>query len=174
MTPPNSNTTHITIHTDGGCAINPGVGGWAAIVQWWNGSTLVQEEELSGGSPATTNNQMELSAVIAGLRRVLADDPAPALPITVISDSEYVTLNATDRLPRWKLNGWRASGGKAVKNKELWLALDALCEGRPVFWQWVKGHSGDPLNERADALASHALSQIRPGDAYDFGPDSTR
>lgn len=157
--------THVTIHSDGACSGNPGPGGWAAIIRWWSDQTLVREEELSGGAPAATNNQMELSAAIAGIRRVLADEPAPTLPINVFSDSEYVTLNARDRLPTWRLNGWRTSTKKPVKNKDLWVSLDGICEGRLVVWRWVRGHNGDEMNERADTLANIAIARFMPADA---------
>ncbi len=160
-----TNITHISIHTDGACSGNPGPGGWSAIVRWHCSNSVVREAELCGGDAATTNNRMELSAVIAGLRHAIAEDPAINLPIIVNSDSEYVTLNAADRLPRWKRNGWRTADKKPVKNLDLWSTLDGICVGQQVSWQWVRGHNGDDLNERADALANAALVQFLPASA---------
>jgi ribonuclease HI len=85
------------------------------------------------------------------------------LPVTVRSDSEYLTKGMSVWLPNWKRNGWRTSAKKPVLNRDLWVALDALCEGRAVAWQWVKGHNGDPLNERADALANAAMEPFKAG-----------
>lgn len=162
---PKLSTTHVTIHTDGACSGNPGPGGWSAIVRWWKDTTIMLEEELSGGDATTTNNQMELAAAIAGVQRVVADNPALSLPINLYCDSEYVTLNARDRLPRWRLNGWKTSDKKPVKNKALWLALDGICSGRSIVYRWVKAHNGDPMNERADSLAKDALAQFKPNEA---------
>lgn len=155
-------TTHVTIHADGACSGNPGPGGWSAIVRWWNDTTIVLEEELSGGDATATNNQMELTAALAGIQRVVADNPAPSLPINLYSDSEYVTLNARDRLPTWRVNGWKTSTKRPVKNKDLWLTLDGICEGRNVVYRWVKGHNGNAMNERADSLANVALARFKP------------
>jgi ribonuclease HI len=157
-----NDTTHVTIHTDGACLGNPGPGGWGTIVRWWNRKTLLREQELSGGEPDTTNNRMELSAAIAGITHLADASLPPGTPINIYSDSEYVIVNARDRLPKWRLNGWRTSDKKPVKNRDLWATLDGTCEGLEIVWRWVRGHDGDPLNERADALANLAAARFRP------------
>lgn len=160
--PTTTDITHIII-TDGACFGNPGPGGWAAIVQLAAGPQLIREEQLSGGLPATTNNVMELSAALAGLRHVFEAFPDPAVPVTVRSDSQYLTKGMNEWLANWKRRGWRTSQNGPVLNRELWDALDALREGRAVRWEWVRGHNGDPLNERADALANAAMEPFKAG-----------
>ena len=137
----------VDIFTDGACSGNPGPGGWAAILR-----SGEQEKEIFGGARATTNNRMELMAVIEALN-------ALKQPSTVIvhTDSRYVMDGLTRWLPRWKANGWRTADKKPVKNAELWRALEEATEGHDVAWRWVEGHSGHPENERADALARSAI-----------------
>lgn len=132
------------IYTDGACSGNPGRGGWAAILDPDTGET----HEISGSEPATTNNRMELRAAIEALRMW----PGEAL---VISDSQYLVNGAKSWLPGWKRKGWRlAKGNHPIKNRDLWEALDAEIQKRPVTWQWVRGHNGDLFNERCDRLAN--------------------
>lgn len=138
----------IEIYTDGACAGNPGPGGWGVVIL--DGP---QPHELSGGEAATTNNRMEMTAAIEALR-------ATAGPIRLHTDSQYLKNGVTQWMPRWKRNGWRTADNKPVKNKDLWEALDALAAGRRVEWRWVKGHDGDPGNERADALARQGLAAV--------------
>lgn len=136
--------TTITIYTDGSCHGNPGPGGWGALLS--NGK---EEKELFGGEAETTNNRMELMAVIKALEALKRP-----LKVILYTDSQYVWKGITRWLPKWKRSGWRKSGGGAVKNADLWQRLEATAEEHKVDWRWVRGHSGDAGNERADALAN--------------------
>ena len=140
----------VVLHTDGACTGNPGPGGWGAILRWRD-----QVRELSGGEGDTTNNRMELMAAIAGLE-------ALKRPSSVVlhTDSRYVLDGITQWLPRWKANGWQTAARKPVKNVDLWQRLEAAMAPHRVDWRWVRGHAGDPGNERADQLARHAI--VRP------------
>ena len=137
----------VDIFTDGACSGNPGPGGWAAILRAGK-----HEKELSGGDPATTNNRMELTAVIRALQAL--KQPSAAV---VHTDSRYVMDGAVKWLKRWKANGWRTADKKPVKNEELWRALDDASARPAVSWHWVEGHAGHAENERADALARAAI-----------------
>jgi ribonuclease HI len=141
----------VKIATDGACKGNPGPGGWGVLMRY-NGV----EKELSGGDPATTNNRMELMAAIQGLK-------ALNRPCHVIleTDSAYVRDGITKWIHGWQRNGWRTADKKPVKNAELWQELLAACKAHKVDWRWVKGHAGDPDNERADQLASNAALLAR-------------
>ena len=139
--------TKVDIFTDGACSGNPGKGGWGAILRA-NG----HEKEISGGDLATTNNRMELTAVIQGLNAL--KNPSAVI---VHTDSRYVMDGLTKWLPRWKQNGWKTSDKKPVKNEDLWRALDEAVSRHKVDWRWVAGHSGHVENERADALARAAI-----------------
>ena len=136
----------VEIHTDGACKGNPGPGGWGALLRSGN-----HEKELCGGEPLTTNNRMELTAVI----QALAALKRPC-EVDLYLDSQYVRQGITEWISRWKANGWRTSAKQPVKNVELWQELDALASaaGHRIRWHWVKGHAGHPGNERADALAN--------------------
>ncbi len=136
----------IYIWTDGACLGNPGPGGWGALMRWKG-----EERELSGGEAATTNNRMELMAAIQALE-------ALKRPGTVVltTDSQYVRKGITEWMVNWKKNGWKTSAKKPVKNAELWRRLDKAVAEHQIQWDWVKGHSGHPENERADELASNA------------------
>jgi ribonuclease HI len=137
----------VVIYTDGACKGNPGPGGWGAWMRWG-----AHEKELFGGERSTTNNRMELTAVIealAALKRRSA--------VTVITDSVYVKDGITSWIHGWKKRGWRTADNKPVKNIELWQRLDGLVAQHDVQWKWVKGHAGDPGNERADALANRGV-----------------
>ena len=144
-------TDVVEIHTDGGCSGNPGPGGWGAVLRWRD-----HERELSGHEPATTNNRMEMMAVICGLRVL-------RLPLTLdlYSDSQYVLKGLSQWLPGWKRRGWRTAGGGAVKNQDLWVELDQLLARHTVRTHWVRGHSGHPENERCDQLAVAAARRFR-------------
>lgn len=137
----------VDVFTDGACSGNPGPGGWGAILR-----SGAHEKELSGGERATTNNRMEMMAVIRALGAIKK-------PSTVIvhTDSRYVMDGVTQWLKRWKANGWKTSDKKPVKNEDLWRALDEAVNGHDVHWRWVRGHAGHPENERADALARAAI-----------------
>jgi ribonuclease HI len=133
--------------TDGACSGNPGPGGWGTILR-----TGEHEKELSGGERATTNNRMELTAVIRGLEALKRSSA-----VTIHTDSRYVMDGVTQWMPRWKMNGWKTADKKPVKNEDLWRELDVLCAKHELTWRWVRGHSGHPENERADALARGAI-----------------
>ncbi len=143
--------TRVEMWTDGACKGNPGAGGWGA---WLRSGE--HERELFGGDELTTNNRMELTAVIEGLR-ALKRPCAVALHV----DSTYVMNGLTEWLPGWKRNGWRTGAKKPVKNVDLWQALDAEAARHQINWRWVKGHAGDPGNERADELANRGVEAIR-------------
>ena len=141
----NGNT--VVIYTDGACSGNPGPGGWGAFLSY-NGT----ERELSGGEPDTTNNRMELMAAIVALETLKRP-----CQVTLYTDSKYVMQGITEWIARWKKNGWRTAAKKPVKNDDLWRRLDEALTPHRVDWQWVKGHAGDPGNERADQLARDAV-----------------
>lgn len=142
----------ITIHTDGACSGNPGPGGWGAILQW-NG----HRKELSGAEPDTTNNRMELMAAIRALQAIKGSGK----PVRLVTDSTYVKDGLTKWIHGWKRNGWKTAAKKPVKNADLWMELETAAARHDVSWEWVKGHSGDPENDRADELARLAISQMR-------------
>ena len=135
---------HVTVYTDGACKGNPGPGGWGAWL-----STGGHEKELCGGEKLTTNNRMELTAVIEALASLKR-----SCEVTIHTDSEYVRKGITEWIHGWKQRGWKTADRKPVKNAELWQRLDALRALHHVHWRWVKGHSGNAGNERADALAN--------------------
>jgi ribonuclease HI len=137
--------------TDGACKGNPGVGGWGALLR-----SGAHERELFGGEPATTNNRMELMAVIQGLGALTRRSS-----VDLHIDSTYVMKGVQTWMAGWKRNGWRTAAKAPVKNEDLWRALDAAVAGHEVSWTWVKGHAGDPGNERADALANLGVDQVR-------------
>jgi ribonuclease HI len=140
----------VEIWTDGGCKPNPGPGGWAAILRFRG-----VERELSGADPATTNNRMELTAVIEALTALKRP-----CDVTIHTDSEYVRKGITEWIHNWKKRGWTTADRKPVKNVELWQKLDALAQSHRVHWRWVRGHAGDPGNERADALANRGAASV--------------
>jgi len=141
--------SRVDIFTDGACSGNPGPGGWAAILR-----SGTHEKEISGGEPATTNNRMELKAVINGLNAL-----KQASEVTVHTDSRYVMDGATQWMQRWKASGWRTAEKKPVKNDDLWRALDEAMARHRLKWVWVRGHSAHVENERADALARAAIPE---------------
>ena len=142
----------VEIYTDGACSGNPGAGGWGAILRY--GSV---EKELSGGESDTTNNRMELTAVIEALKAL-----KKSCNIVLYTDSRYVMDGVIEWMPNWKVNGWRTSNKKTpVKNIDLWQSLESLIEKHKIKWVWVKGHNGHPENERVDKLArDQAKSRI--------------
>jgi ribonuclease HI len=140
----------VEIYTDGACRGNPGPGGWAALL-----STKGREKEISGAEPLTTNNRMELTAVIRALEALKRPVSAK-----IYTDSEYVRRGITEWVAAWKARGWRTADKKPVKNQDLWEELDALAAKHRLEWHWVPGHAGVPGNERVDALANRAIDSL--------------
>lgn len=152
----------MVIHTDGACRGNPGPGGWGVMID-----SDGQRRELAGADSSTTNNRMELMAAIAALKIC-----EPERPLTLVTDSQYVRKGITEWMTGWKSRGWMTAARKPVKNRDLWEQLDSLAEQLTVEWKWVKGHSGDPGNERADQLANEAIDRLLNGE--DGGLDTLR
>ena len=142
----------VEIFTDGACRGNPGPGGWGVLLRYRG-----KERRLYGGEPQTTNNRMELTAAIEGLK-ALREPCAVALT----TDSVYVRSGITTWLDNWKRSGWKTAGRKPVKNVDLWQALDEQNQRHQVEWHWVKGHSGHPENEIADQLANRGIDELEP------------
>ena len=140
----------VVIHSDGGCEGNPGPGGWAAVLRYGD-----KAREIYGGTTATTNNRMELQAAIEALN---------ALKVTCAvefhTDSQYVRQGITEWLPAWKSKGWRTAKRKRVKNEDLWRELETAASRHTIEWNWVKGHAGNPDNERCDQLAGDAIRRV--------------
>ncbi len=141
----------IEIHTDGACLGNPGPGGWAALLRFGR-----KEREIAGGETLTTNNRMELMAAIAGLEALT--EPCA---ITLYTDSRYVQQGICDWMPNWVRRKWKTAGGAAVKNQDLWERLHGATQRHRIDWRWVKGHSGDPDNERVDQLAREQAAMFK-------------
>ncbi len=141
--------TEVVIYTDGACSGNPGPGGWGVVMRWQG-----KEKELYGFDPVTTNNRMELMAAIRALE-------ALQRPTTVSlhTDSKYLLDGITKWIPNWQRNGWKTAAKKPVKNDDLWRRLTEALRPHDVDWVWVKGHAGDPGNERADALARRGIEE---------------
>lgn len=144
-------TEHIELYTDGACSGNPGPGGWGVILRMGG-----HEKELFGGEPDTTNNRMEMMAVIEGLRALKRSVRAD-----IYTDSQYVMKGMNEWIHGWKARGWKTSAKEPVKNVDLWQALDKECARHELKWHWVKGHAGHAENERADALARRGVEQNR-------------
>jgi ribonuclease HI len=148
--PPSITRPVVTIYTDGACKGNPGPGGWGAWLSWDG-----HEKELCGGEASTTNNRMELTAVIEALASLKR-----TCDVTIYLDSEYVRKGITEWIHGWKRRGWKTADRKPVKNVDLWQKLEALASVHHIQWRWVKGHAGDPGNERADALANAGAARF--------------
>ena len=144
----------ITVFTDGACQGNPGPGGWAAIVDE-NG----ERRELHGAEAKTTNNRMELMAVIRALESLLQPSQ-----VRVVTDSQYVVLGMTRWIHSWRRKGWKTASGSPVKNQDLWQMLWDRAEKHRLTWEWVRGHDGHPENERVDALAKEAINELEIGE----------
>ena len=143
-------TAKVIIHTDGACSGNPGPGGWGAILDY-NG----RRKEIHGGEPQSTNNRMELKAAIEALNVLKR-----ACDVEMHVDSQYVKDGITKWIHSWKRNGWKTADKKPVKNVELWQALDEAIQRHKISWHWVKGHDGQPENERADELARLGIADM--------------
>ena len=141
---------YVEIYTDGACKGNPGPGGWGVVMRYRN-----KEKVLFGGEVETTNNRMELMAVIQALEALTRP-----VPVRIITDSQYVKKGITEWIYNWKRNGWRTAARQPVKNTDLWQRLDSLVAANDVEWRWVKGHSGHPENERADTLANLGIENL--------------
>ncbi|MDI5994089.1 ribonuclease HI [Pseudomonas sp. MDMC216] len=146
-----SETHDVVIYTDGACKGNPGPGGWGALLVYKG-----VEKELWGGDPNTTNNRMELMAAIAGL--IALTRPCS---VKLVTDSQYVMKGIQEWLPNWKKRGWKTASKEPVKNADLWQKLDEEVNRHQVSWQWVRGHTGHPGNERADQLANRGVDEVR-------------
>ena len=142
-------TGKVTLYTDGACKGNPGPGGWGALLSYGE-----RCRELFGGEGATTNNRMELMAAIEGLKALKRP-----CQVDLYTDSQYVRKGITEWMAGWKKNGWKTAARKPVKNEDLWRALDEEVARHDITWHWVKGHSGVPGNERADALANLGIEK---------------
>nr|WP_218965977.1 ribonuclease HI [Snodgrassella communis] len=145
------NMSEVTLYTDGACKGNPGVGGWGAFLQSGQHS-----KELFGGEANTTNNRMELTAVIQGLAAL----KRPCI-VNIYTDSQYVKNGMQEWIHNWKARGWKTASKQPVKNVELWQALDAEVNKHQVHWHWIKGHAGNPGNEKADELANRGVELIK-------------
>jgi len=143
----------VVIYTDGACKGNPGRGGWGALLQYDG-----KEREIFGGDSATTNNRMELTAVIRALESLRR-----RCAVVIYTDSQYVKNGIQTWIHGWKKNGWKTSERKPVKNEDLWRELDALVAQHDIEWHWVRGHNDTPGNERADALANRGVADIAAG-----------
>ncbi len=141
----------VTIFSDGACRGNPGPGGWGALLV-----AGTQRRELWGGEALTTNNRMELTAVIRSLEALKR-----RCTVAIYTDSKYVMDGIRDWMPNWKKRGWKTADKKPVKNQDLWQALDALVQGHDIEWHWVKGHSGHEGNEHADQLANRGIDELQ-------------
>ena len=146
----------IIAYTDGACSGNPGPGGWGVILQAKDGLVLIKERELFGGEKDTTNNRMELIAAISCLESL--EKPTT---LTLFTDSNYVKGGITEWMKTWKKNEWKTAGKKSVKNVDLWKRLDKASQRHNVTWKWVKGHSGQAENERADELARQGMAPYK-------------
>ncbi|GAA8966179.1 ribonuclease HI [Helicobacter pylori] len=143
----------VYLFTDGACKGNPGAGGWGVLLRYGE-----HEKELFGGEAQTTNNRMELTAVLSGLKTL--NRPCD---VVICTDSQYVKNGMESWIHNWKKNGWKTAGRQPVKNADLWQQLDEQVARHRVCWQWVKGHAGHAENERADALANRGVEQVLRG-----------
>lgn len=142
--------TRVTIYTDGACSGNPGPGGWGAVLQFGDA-----KKEINGGTSETTNNRMEMMAAIMALESLKRP-----MAVDLYTDSTYVRSGITEWLPGWKRRNWRTAAKKPVKNVDLWQRLDSAAAAHQIAWHWVKGHAGNPGNERADELAREGIPTV--------------
>ncbi len=151
--------TSFKIYTDGGCSGNPGPGGWAYVMvqQTFQGEQVIAKNK--GSEKDTTNNRMELTAVIMALRALKTMTGIPH-QAAVLTDSQYVQKGITEWIRNWKRNAWRTADKKPVKNQDLWMELDSLASEFPLKWEWVKGHAGNEYNEMCDAMTQEAIALV--------------
>ena len=142
----------VSLYTDGACKGNPGKGGWGVLMRYGN-----HEKELFGGEAHTTNNRMELTAIIQGLAALKRP-----CAVVIYTDSQYVKNGMEQWIHGWKKNGWKTASKQPVKNEDLWQQLDRLAAQHQIQWQWVRGHAGHTENERADALANQGVASVEP------------
>ena len=142
----------VSLYTDGACKGNPGKGGWGVLMRYGS-----HEKELFGGEAHTTNNRMELTAIIQGLAALKRP-----CAVVIYTDSQYVKNGMEQWIHGWKKNGWKTSSKQPVKNEDLWQQLDRLAAQHQIQWQWVRGHAGHTENERADALANQGVASVEP------------
>lgn len=142
----------VTLYTDGACKGNPGKGGWGVLMRYGS-----HEKELFGGEAHTTNNRMELTAIIQGLAALKRP-----CAVVIYTDSQYVKNGMEQWIHGWKKNGWKTASKQPVKNEDLWQQLDRLAAQHQIQWQWVRGHAGHTENERADALANQGVASVEP------------
>ena len=142
----------VTLYTDGACKGNPGKGGWGVLMRYGS-----HEKELFGGEAHTTNNRMELTAIIQGLAALKRP-----CAVVIYTDSQYVKNGMEKWIHDWKKNGWKTASKQPVKNEDLWQQLDRLAAQHQIQWQWVRGHAGHAENERADALANQGVASVEP------------
>ena len=140
------------IYTDGACTGNPGPGGWGAVIFDQDD----KQKNISGSEKNTTNNRMELLAAIMSLKKIKSNSE-----VIIFTDSTYVKNGITEWMKNWKKNGWKNSNKKPIKNKDLWIKLDKLCQSNSVSWKWVKGHSNNKFNNLADELATKAIKYLQ-------------
>ena len=148
-----SDSMRVNIYTDGACRGNPGPGGWGVLMRFGD-----NEKELWGGEHNTTNNRMELTAAIEGLKALKRGSP-----VTLTTDSKYVRNGITQWITNWKIKGWRTANKQQVKNQDLWQQLDELSQHHDITWHWVKGHSGHRENDLADELANRGIDELEVG-----------
>lgn len=151
----------LAVYTDGGCSGNPGPGGWGCVILDLTETEKNKERIFSGGRKLTTNNQMELTAVIEALKVIVRDYANNSIQVSVFTDSQYVKNGITTWIKNWKRNGWRTADKSPVKNKELWLELDSLTQQLSLRWVWVKGHAGVHYNEVVDKLTQDEIARFR-------------
>ena len=142
----------VSLYTDGACKGNPGKGGWGVLMRYGS-----HEKELFGGEAHTTNNRMELTAIIQGLAAIKRP-----CAVVIYTDSQYVKNGMEKWIHDWKKNGWKTASKQPVKNEDLWQQLDRLAAQHQIQWQWVRGHAGHAENERADALANQGVASVEP------------
>jgi len=147
---------NIDIYTDGGCSGNPGPGGWAYVIL-----LSPDKKTVSGGEPETTNNRMELQAVLQSLKDVQSHDSWKNASITLYTDSQYVKRGITEWIHTWVKNGWKTSGKKPVKNQDLWKEILSVSSALKIEWKWVKGHAGDDYNELCDAMVQEEIGKYK-------------